>query len=76
MTHIPTYYLFGEEVVNVYQLNYDPSVIAYLLRRNAGTMEVFTHEVHPSEIISAYDGWGNWIEISEHEFNEIESKII
>ncbi len=75
MTHIATYYLFGEEVVDVYQLNYDPSVIAYLLRRNAGVMEVFTHEVHPSEIISAYDGWGNWIEITEEQYNEIKNKL-
>lgn len=71
-----TYYLFGEEPVDVYQLNYEPVVIAYLIRRNAGVMFAFTPENHPSELISAYDGWGNWIEISEQHFNEIEQHLI
>jgi hypothetical protein len=66
-----TYYLFGSDVVDVYKLNYLPDVIAYLLKRNAGMMYGFTTDNHPSELISAYDGWDNWVEITEKHFNEI-----
>lgn len=70
-----TYYLFGSDVVDVYNLNYEPAVIAYLIKRNAGMMYTFTPENHPSELISAYDGWDNWIEIKEGHFNEITNKL-
>lgn len=71
-----TYYLFGSDVVDVYTLNYLPDVIAYLLKRDAGMMYAFTTDNHPSELISAYDGWDNWVEITEEHFNEITNKLI
>lgn len=70
-----TYYLFGSDVVDVYNLNYEPAVIAYLLKRDAGMMYEFTTDNHPSELISAYDGWDNWVEITEEHFNEITKKL-
>jgi hypothetical protein len=71
-----SYYLFGEELVSEYEMNNNPANMALIIKQQcSGAIKQFTHDAEPSEILSAYDGWGMWVQISEDEYNAIKENL-
>ena len=72
-----TFFLFGTEPCEVARQVFDASVIAYLINKNQGALVKFNSaEEHPSELISKYDGWGDWMELDADQYDEINSKLL
>lgn len=69
------FYLFGEEAVNFYEQDWDELIDE--IRENGLGYEIY--EFDPSandpsgDLLSAYDGWGNFTEITKEEYNQIQS---
>lgn len=71
-----TFFLFGTEVCDVHSISGDASIIAYLINKNEGDIISFDSSTeHPNILLSKYDGWNEWVEISEQEYNLISSKL-
>jgi hypothetical protein len=71
-----TFFLFGTEVCDVYSISGDANIIAYLIKGGNGDLVSFdSSSEHPNILLSKYDGWNEWVEISEHEYNLITSKL-
>jgi len=75
-----TFFLFGTEAVNVYDgitTNDDEELtgvdaLLYADEHNISDYEKFVFiegETSPTELLTQYDGYGDWITISEDEFN-------
>jgi hypothetical protein len=71
-----TFFLFGTDVCDVDSISGDANIIAYLINKNQGEIVAFdSSSEHPNILLSKYDGWGEWVEISEQEYNLISSKL-
>ena len=62
-----TYYLFGKEAIETYNLLEGiPDVkIAEVLKNIQHATFKHDNQTHPSELLSAYDGWGGYLVIPQ-----------
>lgn len=60
------YFLFGEEACRIY---YEDGEVG---RVGEGEFEIFLYNIEynfPSELLEAFNGWEDYAEISEHQYN-------
>ena len=60
-----TFYLFGTDAVREFQESQDSKAVAKIIRNSGGQLYSIGLYDHSSELLSAYDGWNDFIELSE-----------
>lgn len=62
-----TYFLFGKEAIDVFHLieGIPEQQIAEHLKGTPYAVFVWDNQTHPMELLSAYDGWGDYLMITE-----------
>ncbi len=68
-----TFYLFGSDACIEYRENgIDGLIQAYESNEITVSTFVFIHgETHPNELLSQFDGWNDWEELTEEEYNKL-----
>jgi hypothetical protein len=70
-----TFYLFGTDAVREFQESQDSKAVAKIIRNSGGQLYSIGLYDHSSELLSAYDGWNDFIELSEENFNAISDAL-
>ena len=62
-----TYFLFGKEAIDVFHLieGIPEQQIAERLKGKPHATFRYDNQTHPSELLSAYDGWGDYLVIPQ-----------
>jgi hypothetical protein len=62
-----TYFLFGKEAIDLFHLleGIPESKIAEQLKDIQHATFRYDNQTHPSELLSAYDGWGDYLVIPQ-----------
>lgn len=66
-----TFYLFGTDAVNEFQESKNLKAVAEIIRNNGGQLYCIGIYDNISSLLSAYDGWNAFLELSEEDFNSI-----
>jgi len=70
------YYLFGEQICNAYfDKIFDEVLKLAALPSTDAAVAKFKTDDHPTALLTTYDGWNGFAEISENEYLQL-SKII
>lgn len=70
-----TFYLFGTDAVREFQESQDSKAVAEIIRNNGGQLYSIGLYDNTSELLSAYDGWNDFLELSEEDFNAISDAL-
>jgi alcohol dehydrogenase YqhD (iron-dependent ADH family) len=70
-----TFYLFGTDAVKEFQESQDSKAVAEIIRNNGGQLYIIGIYDNISNLLSAYDGWNDFLELSEEDFNFISDAI-
>jgi hypothetical protein len=74
------YFLFGHDVIRMYEtLGIDEVIIGISNGYDYATYNFnkeFENLSDPVDLLETYDGWDGWIEITEEEYNKLNSEIL
>ena len=70
MKDLSTVYIFGERTVDIYDETADMVAVKESIENGDGDIYVFPPDGCPTELLNAFIGWNDFIEISYSKYKE------